>query len=246
MSVVFDGSQLYNRANFFGATTDPFTFMAWVYPTTLPTVGNYNNIGGQQSQIVLGMNNNGGTIRWGIFHPIADQNGTSLPVVNTWYHVAMTCIGQAYVLYVNGVQEFSGSNAEAGATTIVIGDFDASVGSADEWLGRIAAVKVWNRALPLPEIKLEMLAYAPQNRSGNIGCFPFDKGTTAAVDPFTGRRLAATALAAIAEGPPIRWDLKLARRIWDASAAATGGFVLRQQSRPFPFAPGSSGMSGRL
>lgn len=221
MAIVFTGTQWYTRAGFFTATTSAFTTMAWVTCSALPANGVWQNICGMTGTICLAMNTIAGVSRWLIAHPVADILGTTTPVINTWYHLAMTRQGSDQRLYVNGSLETAGSNAEAGATGFIIGD-NSGVDNADEWLGRIAAVKVWDNAVLTPdEIRREMQQVRPIRLNGYS--YPL---ASAALDvreaQYGARILTKTGAITAAEGPAIPWAL-LRRRMFDMPRAAAGG-----------------------
>lgn len=110
---------------------------AWLYPTVLPgaaaeavaiNLGNAASVFG----VRLAIFNNAGTIKFaqslsstGAANDIANsQQGTTTPVINTWYFVEITydSVAGVYRLYVNGTQEASTASAAKicgiGSTTI--------------------------------------------------------------------------------------------------------------------------------
>jgi hypothetical protein len=227
MAILLAGAGWYSRAALMAAS-DAFTLMAWVRPTTI--AANYSNVLAITSSTALGILNSGGTT-WLIGHPVADDRGTSTPVINVWYHVAITRAGTSYGLFVNGFQEVASTNAEGSATGFTIGDFD-NTDNGSEWQGRVAAVKVWagagpEHALSKQQIRDEMRSYMPARRLGIAAVYPFEpKGLSAALIDYSGfgRNLTLGGSGhAVAEGPALTWEPRRHLSVFDVPAVAAGG-----------------------
>lgn len=203
MAVVLSGTQWYTRANFFGNAANDFTVMAWCYLTTTPANGFYRNLIGMTAAKTISVLNNGGVITWLIAHPVADSVGTQTPAINTDYHVALTRRGQDERLYVNGILEVSVTNAEAGATGLIIGDFNGS-DSGDEWEGGVWGVKAWDgQVLSVDEIRAEMRQAAPIFHSGYA--YPFVTDAAAEVERVYGSRVLTKAGTVTALAKLLQW-----------------------------------------
>jgi hypothetical protein len=129
----------------------PRSISLWVYPT---------DVAAERGCASGGTSYNSGTPLWiiryrasgtgpfSVFHGGAARNGTTVPVVNTWYHVVYTFDGSSAVtLWVNGTQEGTFTVADTnGSTHIYFGNtFNAMIGRIDE-------AGAWNRVLTSMEI----------------------------------------------------------------------------------------------
>lgn len=120
-----------------------WSMRAWCYPTTLPGAGFFGDIIDVTTAANIGARlaiwNNAGTIKfwYGLGSvaagDIASQQGTTTPLVNTWYFVELTfdALAGVYRLYVNGAQEASTASAVRvnNATTAAIGSALGAVNS---------------------------------------------------------------------------------------------------------------------
>jgi len=158
-SVLFDGVDDYvalpTSGLAFGA--GQFTIEAWVYLTSNAVT--YNGVYYSQSSNVSGFIGFGYTSGTGFL--LSDYNGsvrvtttnTTSISINTWYHVVGLRNGSnQYIVYVNGVASTTNNTSTLSLTTLDprIGINPAS--SAERWTGRIATVKMYNRALTQTEI----------------------------------------------------------------------------------------------
>ena len=112
----------------------------WVQPTALPGAGNVGSIINVTNAGAFGARldiyNNAGPTKFAMFlssngtvHDIANgTQGTTTPVINTWYFVELTydALAGIYRLYVNGVQEASVTSA----LKIATGAANTCIGSA--------------------------------------------------------------------------------------------------------------------
>ncbi len=127
------------------------TFSAWVYRTSL--AGMLENVisGGGACQYpalrsLTLQNYYGPTVAW--------QGGYTAPVINTWYHVAMSFSGATgeYKIYLNGVREQAGTGSSyTNCSVDTIGAISA--GNDRFFTGYIDDVRVYNRVLSEAEIK---------------------------------------------------------------------------------------------
>jgi hypothetical protein len=98
--------------------------------------------------------------------------------VNTWYHVALVFSGSNTLVYVNGV--FKGSTGNGINTTLTnipfsIGNNDAGY-PAEDFLGSIDEVRIWNTARTQSEIQTNMNTEL-STATGLIANYHFNQGT---------------------------------------------------------------------
>ena len=169
-SIVFDGSDDYVGTNFnVDFTTADFTLDAWVYPTFDST---------QYGRPIITMNGNGGcsTYDFALEYGRSGQSATNkfglitgggpgTPNLHSnthnkenWYHVMVTreqnnASSYTYAMYVNSTQEntITGNYYGGDGGILTIGKF-LDCGAVNEWLGNIAQIKIYTRALSPTEI----------------------------------------------------------------------------------------------
>lgn len=227
MAITLTGAGWYSKTSFFSAAGNAFTYMGWAFANTLPVGGpsNYTVLGGMlggaSSGIACGMQNVGGVNRWQIGTQLNDFNGSSVPVISTWYHFALVRNGTGKTLYINGVSEVTGTDAAVGHTTLAVGDYDIS-DNTDEWLGRIAAIKLWDgAALTQAEVQQEMWQMLPVRTANLRGFYPLLSLSDDEID-FSGNAQTLTVGGsghAVADTPPVAWKSARLRRMY---LAATG------------------------
>jgi hypothetical protein len=111
-----------------------------------------------------------------------------------WYDLALTHVNGVFTLYVNGVEEYTGTQDVGGIPgsfadkTLVGGNIDANGGVNEGFHGSIADVGVWNTALTQSQIQANEFTSPPQgNESGLKAYFPLNDGNgTTAHDATTG------------------------------------------------------------
>ena len=166
-SLSFDGSDDHVTTNFdIDFTTDDFTLEAWVNP---------NFVSATYGRPIMTMNTTGSCSTYdfafefgrqsGKFGLVAD-GGNGNPTLYTsstysqdsWYNVCVTRIQNSvndwtYVMYVNGEssQTKTGNYNGGSGGKLTIGKF-ADCSAVDEWLGKIAIVKIYNRTLTASEV----------------------------------------------------------------------------------------------
>ena len=87
--------------------------------------------------------------------------GTTILEVGQWYHAVYAWTPTTAKLYLNGVQEFSGTNTGIGYNlhaghvggVCYIGDTDAATGGHGDFDGEIRQVRIHNRALSADEVR---------------------------------------------------------------------------------------------
>jgi hypothetical protein len=122
---ILTGTDSIRSTNITSMGPNGWALRCWVYCTTLPTAGNdevimdWTNAGSFGA--LLRIRNAAGTIKFtyylssnGTGYDIASAvQGTTTPVVNTWYYIELTydSLAGIYRLYVNGAQENSTASA---------------------------------------------------------------------------------------------------------------------------------------
>jgi hypothetical protein len=147
------------------------TLEAWVQPTALSSSGWTSIIMKERttSGLSYALYGNDGTpnppesagyARIGFI----DQKVASAPPLplNTWTHVALTYDGASMQLYVNGVPRASSALTGSITTSTEPLRIGGTTAFASEYFsGLIDEVRVYNRALALPEILLDMVTPIP-------------------------------------------------------------------------------------
>ncbi len=125
----------------------------WVCPSvTLPTEDKYLVCKGADKYMM--QHRSSGLFRLYIAGATIDINSTTQGLANTWYHVVGTYNKVTAYVYVNGVQENSVASNTAIDTdnnNLTIGAFP--LGLTSDFAGKIALIRVYNRALTALEIQ---------------------------------------------------------------------------------------------
>lgn len=115
----------------FNFGSDNFTLECWIYPTAVPTAGQYAFVAGQ-SKVGVGntscglyLGSSGGIIYLYSFGTFGTLPGAAV-AQNAWSHVALTREGNNFKLWINGTQAgstltYSGAMTSATATNFTIG-----------------------------------------------------------------------------------------------------------------------------
>ena len=162
-SILFDGGDdridFSNYSSLFDFGTDNFSIGAFIKSTSSP-LGNYRCIFWHHYNpgfTLITMVGSGVTRFW-LGGTVLNGNTNILD--NKWNHVFVTRNGATVTIYVNGIFDnsstaFSGKNATVSSATATIGRY--STGSYP-FLGNIALVQIYNRALTPDEIRQNYLA----------------------------------------------------------------------------------------
>lgn len=127
--------------------TGNFTIEAWAYPTS---TGSYRRIfsqytGAGATQVFLRQNNDNALMFYVISASsvIATITSSSLLVLNTWNHCAISRNGSSFTLYLNGISVGTASSAsslpDTSALTTYISTYD---GTNEPWLGYLSDLRV--------------------------------------------------------------------------------------------------------
>jgi len=94
-----------------------------------------------------------------------------------WYTVSLTFDGSTYVMYVNGVKDAQLSgNKGTKFQRLELGMSWTGYGSSQRFDGRVAEVRLWNRALTTSELKLGLCGVDPKSE-GLISYWKMNEGT---------------------------------------------------------------------
>ncbi|MBI9065785.1 MAG: VCBS repeat-containing protein [Salinivirgaceae bacterium] len=135
-----------------------FTYEAWINPDNTTNdqaiISSLNEIGLKGSELHISSNAVSLTMRNNTeWHNII----TSAGVINTgnWFHLATTYDGTTAIIYINGEQAVSETEATyiAGSTPLTIGRRSSGLLNFD---GKIDDICVWNRALTQTEVQARM------------------------------------------------------------------------------------------
>lgn len=229
MAVVIATSQGYAKASFWVAG-DSCTMMAWAYHASLPTAAfDYDSVvscGAIAGSVGFSWRavGNGTTTQWVLSTSASDDLvATPVPVVNTWYHYAVTRMGNLKIGYINGRAVIAVSSAITLGTTFGLGE---NGGGGDYMDGRLYGIKCWKTALTERQIRDEMLQAAPINRGAALaGVYHFDRVVDARKDlSGRGQTLTITGTPTEALSPPVPWIVGRHGRMF-APAAAAGAQV---------------------
>ncbi|MCL1143620.1 Ig-like domain-containing protein [Shewanella gaetbuli] len=104
--------------------------------------------------------------------------GDSL-IANEWNHIAGTYDGSTYRLYVNGVEEMTGSFAVTVYNTSTL-NIGGNTVAAPFFEGNVDELRIWNTALSPENIRKTMMRSVPINDTSLVAYYNFDQieGTT--------------------------------------------------------------------
>lgn len=171
--------------------TNKLTIEAWMYFTTLPSVGLTYAIFtawyDTTNYYMLRVDNEGGTYKLNMYvsnNVSFDKFSVTItPSTGTWYHYAGAWQGsdKAYELFVNGSSVATGNGvnvaAFAAATSIksAIGSNNVSPTPSDDFHdGNLDEVRIWNTKRTAANISSNYNVRLAGNESGLIGYWPFE------------------------------------------------------------------------
>ncbi len=109
---------------------------------------------------------------------------------NKWYTVSLTFDGSTYAMYVDGVKEGElSASAEFAFSFFEIGMSWTTYTSTQMTRGRIAEVKLWDRALVSSQIQMGMCGIDPTTAKGLVGYWKMNEGTGAVFHDTSGNGL---------------------------------------------------------
>lgn len=94
-----------------------------------------------------------------------------------WYTISLTFDGSAYTMYVNGVKDALLAGKKGTKFQLLeLGMSWTGYGGSQRFDGRIAEVRLWNRALSSSELKLGLCGVDPKSQ-GLVACWKMNEGT---------------------------------------------------------------------
>ncbi|MFA6050579.1 MAG: LamG domain-containing protein [Candidatus Paceibacterota bacterium] len=204
----FDGGNDY-AATTYGATnsgidalSNNFSISLWMKSADTAQTDNYilGKLNESESNntyaIIYGYTANqveffGGTSEFSGTNP---RTGTGISITDTnWHHVVYAYDGSAWRGYRDGAEIFSTSRTFSLGTSakqLVLGGFTSA--AADQFYnGSLDDVRIYNRALTATEVTSLYNSGAGKliqaSKTGLVGYWPFDEGTSTAVTDFSGR-----------------------------------------------------------
>ena len=107
--------------------------------------------------------------------------------LHTWYSIACVCDGNNYSMYVNGVLDNSFAVSGQAYTwgALELGMSYAGYQKAQEFLGRMAEIRFWNRPLSPTEIQQNLCAVDP-TATGLVSYWKLDEGSGQEFHDLTG------------------------------------------------------------
>jgi hypothetical protein len=136
----------------FNYGTNPRTIMAWARATAFNTYGHPFSYGTNATGQATGIAQNNTGTAWGTYSSgVEFFSGGSAVALNTWYHVATTYDGTNATVYVNS-SIIVGPTAKSWSIVQNLAYVGSYVGPGENWIGNIAQVMFYNRALSGSEI----------------------------------------------------------------------------------------------
>lgn len=161
----------------------PYTFMGWIYPTSLsgdPSPFTINDGSNSYMQLGISQSNN-----W--FFLIDTNGGASsaavssvVPAINTWYYIVAQRTSTTNAnLYIGttpnnvALQDFNNTDitSRPAATTVTVGSYPL-FGGSNYWNGNILGAKFYSTALTLAEIIAEANSISPVKITNLWGWWP--------------------------------------------------------------------------
>lgn len=206
MAVVISGSNEYTST--LGIPGAVWTLTAWIRTGTIGTAGaavGVHQSGATAAHVFIRDTGDLQLIDYGTYafngvNPLATSS-------NTWYRVAVVAASATNVTFYraaatgalgsSSVTDFLGPTTP---TTVYVGDHFYD----QPWIGRIAAVKLWDSALTDAEVEAELSRYVPWRTTNLLHFHPFVQAETTDYSG-GGNSLTGGVGAATEDGPPIPW-----------------------------------------
>jgi hypothetical protein len=117
-----------------------------------------------------------GSLQW--MSPVGELLSKTIFKTEQWYTISLTFDGNNYAMYVDGVKDVERAGEKG--TTFQRLELGMSWGSgypnSQRFLGRIAEIRLWNRALSTNEIQLGLCSVDPAS-NGLVAYWKLDEGT---------------------------------------------------------------------
>jgi len=148
------GTERLDISNTIGPIANNFSISAWVNSTDITATQNIVSMNGPYFMRISGSKVRFNVLAGGTW---LFQNGTTTLSSNTWYYFTMVYnfSSSLWIGYINGVQEFSVSKTGTVSNTSFFGyvGYTPQGGEQSNFLGQIAAVQYYNRALSAAEVQ---------------------------------------------------------------------------------------------
>lgn len=239
MARSFNGTSMIGYTNGTPVTAVPFTFAAWVYPTSLSGVRTILSInhetgsGFNEFGMVMDGNTDTAGIRADASGGQANANTSTTFTLNTWAHVGgVYASATSRSIYLNGGGKATSTTSKTptGLTQVTLGALSRNTdgGSPSQFFaGRVAWVCLWNAALNDAEILALAQGGHPLNMRPKslVICAPLHGIDSPEPDwnPASGTRYQfnLTNSPTLANGPPLIQPY--ACRFWRAGSVLPGG-----------------------
>lgn len=227
MAVRFESAS----AEYFKRTTSlpnfnaTYTAMGWFSVVSFTQFGYFFVVGDAAATNYDGLSfrNTLGDLR--VFNNVATVNSGQRLVVDTWVHLAMVReSATSQKLYVGGA--LTDTNTGSVGTSRTGGIFDVgsyeNVAATVNLNGRVAAIKVWDAALTLDEIKSELPSVRPQRLTSLNAWYPGFPGSGERARDYSGGGRDWTEVGTLSDEdpPPLSYGAPL---LWLPYVAAAGG-----------------------
>jgi autotransporter-associated beta strand protein len=181
-AIELDGVGSYVRLPENIGASSAFSFAAWVYWDGGADLQRIFDFGNGTSQFFFLTPSVGGKLRFGIRNNTSTTSNletTSALPANSWQHVAVTMQGTTARIYVNGVQQATGTLSATSLSGTTFNYLGKSQWPADPYFkGRIDDVHVTDYVLTQAQIAGLMNDTSPQFGSGTIALGPAARGVT--------------------------------------------------------------------
>ncbi len=191
-AAIFDGSETYIETDADASDFDieghkPKTVEAWVYAEDFNGGGVFSVGGHSYTSHDFSLRTMGNTGRWRMQFWGADVD-FYYRSQDRWVHFALVYNGEDAILYANGKEV---TRRKRDLETSTDNPFQIGRWRGDVFDGKIAEVRIWNRALTPAEIEANMTITLEGNEDGLVGYWPLNEkeGNTAAemVQGYDGR-----------------------------------------------------------
>jgi len=136
----------------FNYGTNPRTIMVWARATAFNTYGHPFSYGTNATGQATGIAQGNTGSAWGTYSSSVEfLSGGSSVSLNTWYHVTTTYDGSNATVYVNS-SSIVGPSTRSWSIVQNLAYVGRYVGAGENWIGNIAQVMFYNRALSAVEI----------------------------------------------------------------------------------------------
>ncbi len=223
-----------------GISSGAFTLCGWFRIVTdtndYATIVQFND----DYRMTLGSN---GTV-FQLYNGTSEDDGTNLST-GIWYHLAMTATaigGGTMYGYLNGVQDTTLSGSGTTTGNLAIGQYPSD--TAEQFDGRVFALKSWTAALSAAELAQEMYSITPVRQTNKYSWWPMFPGSAERLRDYSGDGRSWTEHGTLTDenSPPIVWTVAQPYCV----APSVGVVTLNQEGFRFFADDGSEGNATAL